>query len=41
MNCISIEIKAYSTKVHQMHISNNSHIKPHIDKFDIESSFIS
>jgi hypothetical protein len=38
MNC---ELKGYTTQVHQMHISNNSYIKPHIDVSDLEASFIS
>ena len=40
MNCVSIGLDQYSTQVHQMHISKNSYIKPHLDKYDMEASLI-
>ena len=40
MNCISIRLGAYPTQVHQLHMSKNSFIKPHIDKLDFDCSFI-
>jgi hypothetical protein len=39
MNCIPIGLDAYPTQVHQLHMSKNSFIKPHIDKLDFESFF--
>ena len=41
MNSVCIEIQGNPTKVHQMHFSKNSYIKPHIDKFDMDASLIS
>jgi hypothetical protein len=41
MNYIPIGLDGYTTQVHQMHISKNSYIKPHIDVFDLDTSFIS
>jgi hypothetical protein len=41
MNCIPIGLNGYITQVHQMQISKNSHIKPHIDVSDLDTSFIS
>jgi len=40
MDCVSIRLDGYSTQVHRMHISKNSYIKPHLDKYDMEASFI-
>ena len=40
MNCIPIGLAAYPTQVHQLHMSKNSFIKPHIDKLDFDCSFI-
>ena len=40
MDCISIGLDGYATKVQQMHISKNSYIKPYLDKYDMEASFI-
>lgn len=40
MDCIAIGLKAYPTKLHQLHFSKNSFIKPHIDKNDLDCSFI-
>jgi hypothetical protein len=40
MNCIPIGLDGYTTKVHQMHISKNSYIKPYIDVSDLDASFI-
>jgi hypothetical protein len=40
MNCIPIGLDGYTTQVHQTHISKNSFIKPHIDVFDLDASFI-
>ena len=41
MNCIPIGLSGYTIKVHQMHISKNSYIKPYIDVSDLYASFIS
>jgi hypothetical protein len=41
MNDVLISLYGYTTQVHQMHISKNSYIKPHIDVFDLDTSFIS
>ena len=41
MNCIPIGLPRYITQVHQLHISKNSYIKPHIDMFNLDASFIS
>ena len=40
MNFVSIGREGYLTKVHQMHLSKNSYIKPHIDKYDMDASLI-
>jgi hypothetical protein len=40
MNCIPIGLDGYTTKVHQMHVSKNSYIKPYIDVSDLDASFI-
>jgi hypothetical protein len=36
-----ISLDGYTSQVHQMHISKNSYIKPHIDVSNLDSSFIS
>ena len=41
MNCIPIGLEGYPTQVHQLHVSKNSYIKPHIDISDLDASFIS
>jgi hypothetical protein len=41
MNCMPIDLDGYTIQVHQMHISKNSYIKPHIDVSNLETSFIS
>jgi hypothetical protein len=41
MNCIPIGLEGYTTQVHQLHISKNSYIKPHIDMSNLNASFIS
>jgi hypothetical protein len=41
MNCIPIGLDGYPTQVHQLHISKNSYIKPHIDMSNLDASFIS
>ena len=41
MNCIPIGLDGYTVQIHQMHISKNSYIKPHLDVFDLDTSFIS
>jgi hypothetical protein len=38
---VLIGLAGYATKVHQMHISKNSYIKPRLDMYDIETYFIS
>ena len=40
MNYIPIGLGAYLTQVHQLHMSKNYFIKPHIDKLDFDCSFI-
>ena len=40
MNFVSIGIQGYLTKVHQLHLSKNSYIKPHIEKYDMDASII-
>jgi hypothetical protein len=40
INCIQIGLPSYPTQVHQLHMSKNSFIKPHIDKLDYDCSFI-
>lgn len=37
---VSIGLVGYATKVHQMYISKNSYIKPHLDRYDMEAYFI-
>ena len=41
MKCISIGLEGYTTQIHQLHVSKNSYIKPHIDIFKLDASFIS
>jgi len=41
INCIPIGLEGYKTQVHQIHISKNSFIQPHIDPSDMEASYIS
>ena len=40
INCIRIELGAYPTQVHQLHMSKNSFNKLHNDKLDFDCSFI-
>ena len=40
MNFVSVKIQGYLTKVHQMHLSKNSYIKPHIGKYNMDASLI-
>ena len=40
INCIAIGLDSYPTQVHQLHMSKNSFIKPHIDKLNFDCSFI-
>ena len=40
MNYVFVQIQGYFTKIHQMHFSKNSYIKPHIDKYDMDASLI-
>ena len=40
INCISIGLEGYEIQAHQIHISKNSYIQPHIDPLDMEASFI-
>jgi hypothetical protein len=41
MNCIPIGLDGYTIQIHHIHIFKNSYIKPHIDVFDLDTSFIS
>ena len=40
MACLAIGLEGFEAQVHQLHISKNSYIKPHIDKSDFEASLI-